>query len=77
VSDNTATGPVQSPLGQLERALIEEFIRARGYDPIHLADLAEKEREKLLTEASIYASTKLMEVEARSHFLDEIHDLTI
>jgi hypothetical protein len=30
----------------------------------------------LLADASVYASGKLMEVEARSHFLDEIHDGT-
>ncbi len=74
VSDNTATRPVQPPLGQLERALIEEFVRTRGYDPSRLGELADQEREKLLSEASSYASAKLMEVEARSHFLEELHD---
>ena len=54
VSDNTATRPVQPPLGQLERALIEEFVRTRGYDPSRLGELADQEREKLLSEASIY-----------------------
>ena len=66
--------PFEPPLGQLERALIDEFVRARGYDPLKLADLPEEERERLLRDASVYASGKLTEVEARSHFLDEIHD---
>lgn len=66
--------PLEPPLGQLERALIDEFVRARGYDPLTLAGLPEGERERLLTEASVYASGKLMEVEARSHFLDDLHD---
>ena len=60
-------------LGKLERALINDYLRARGYDPVKLADLPELERTKLLAEASVYASGKLVEVEARSHFLDEIH----
>ena len=63
-----------APLGQLERALIDEFVRARGYDPHNLADLPEQERETLLKQASVYASGRLSEVESRSHFLHEIHD---
>lgn len=70
-SDNRA---VDAPLGRLERALIDEFVRARGYDPLELADLPEGERERLLKDASVYASGKLMEVEARSHLLDELHN---
>jgi len=58
----------------LERSLIDEFVRARGHDPRNLMDLSDEERQRLLKEASVYASGRLMEVEARSHFLDEIHD---
>jgi hypothetical protein len=76
VSDEAETRPLEAPLGQLERALIDQFVRARGYDPNNLADLPEDERERLLADASVYASGKLMEVEARSHFLDELHDGT-
>jgi len=60
-------------LGKLERALIDDYLDARGYDPVKLAGLPELERAKLLAEASVYASGKLVEVEARSHFLDEMH----
>jgi hypothetical protein len=58
----------------LELALIDEFVRSRGYDPRNLSDLAEEERKALLRDASVHASMKLTEVESRSHFLDEIHD---
>lgn len=74
MSDETATSPRTPPLGQLERSLIDEFVRARGYDPDKLADLPEHERERLLADASVYASGRLMEVEARSRFVDEIHE---
>ena len=64
----------EAPLGQLERALIDEFVRAQGHDPLKLADLPELEREALLKEASVYASGRLSEVETRSHFVHEIHE---
>lgn len=76
MSKNTDTRPLEAPLRELERSLIDEFVRARGYDPHKLAELPEDKRQKLLADASVYASGKLMEVEARSHFLDEIHNGT-
>jgi hypothetical protein len=73
MSNEMERRPLEPPLAQLERALIDEFIRARGHDPNHLTDLSQEQREKLLAEASVYASGKLMEVEARSHLIDELH----
>ena len=61
-------------LGQLERTLIDGFLRSRGVEPRSLSELPASEREKLLAEASVYASGKLMEVESRSHYVAEIHD---
>lgn len=69
----TDIAPIQSPLRDLERTLIEEFVRTMGHDPHHLADLAHEEREALLTEASVYASMKLAEIDSRSHFIADIH----
>lgn len=68
--------PVQAPFGDLERALIDEYLRTRGYDPLELHTLPMEEREQILKAAAIYASGKLVEVEARSRVLDEIHDRT-
>ena len=61
-------------LGRLERTLIDGFLRSRGVESHALSLLPESDREKLLADASIYASGKLMEVEARSHYLEQIHD---
>ena len=69
--DRTAA---EAPLGQLERSLIEAFVRGRGYDPDDLTALAEADRHALLTSASVYASSKLSEVESRARFVHEIHD---
>jgi hypothetical protein len=67
------TPRLESPLGGLERSLIDEYIRACGIDPATLADLPADKREALLKEASIYASSRLSEVESRSHYVHEIH----
>ena len=61
------------PEGQWELALIDEFLRARGLDAHTLHSLPEHEEERVLAEASVYASAKLAEVEARAHFVHEIH----
>jgi hypothetical protein len=62
------------PLEQLERALIDEFIRDRGHDPSHLDMLPAAERHVLLAAASVHASLRLMEVESRARFVHDIHD---
>lgn len=62
------------PLAQLERTFIDEFLRARGVDPRALRQLPEVEAKSLLRAASVYAAMKLTEVEARAHFVHEIHD---
>jgi hypothetical protein len=68
------TAPVEMPLAELERRLIHEFVRERGYDPDRLDELPGHVRDALLKQASTHASAKLTEVEARSHFVHEIHD---
>lgn len=73
-AERAERSPLQAPLGQLERALIDEFVRGRGYDPLRLSELPERERETLLKEASVYASARLTEVESRSRFVHEIHN---
>jgi len=65
---------IDTPLSQLERSLIEAFVRGRGYAPDDLTALAEADRHALLKEASVYASSKLSEVESRARFVHEIHD---
>jgi hypothetical protein len=67
------TPAMEDPGGALGEALIEEFFRARGIDPAALHTLPEAELKRVLTEASIYASTKLAEIEARAHFVHGIH----
>ena len=64
---------LEDPQGQLEQALIDEFLRARGHDPAHLDQLPEDERERLLRAACSYAAAKLAEVDTRAHYVHDIH----
>ena len=68
--------PLENPERQLEQMLIQEFLRARGYDSRRLEALPEKDRTRLLTEASVHAAGKLAEVEARAHFVHDVHGST-
>jgi hypothetical protein len=58
----------------LENAFIEEHLRSQGCSLEQLHMLPKKLRKKLMTAASNYASLKLEEIEARAHFIEEIHD---
>jgi hypothetical protein len=69
----TDRSALEDPLGQLERAFIEEFVRREGHDPLMLHDLPEPQRRALLKDASTYAAGKLTEVESRAHFVHDIH----
>ena len=57
----------------LERAMIEEYIRTRGYDPAALQQLPEDLRGRIQAEASTHAAARLAEMEARAHYVHELH----
>jgi hypothetical protein len=71
--NDTASSTLQPPLGSLERTLIAEFLRSLSYDLETIDSLPEQERHAVLTKASIYASSRLTEIESRSHFVHELH----
>jgi hypothetical protein len=73
-AEETNSISVDAPLGQLERALTDQYLRARGYDAARLDALPEPERETLLKQAALHASGRLTEIEARSQFLHEVHE---
>ena len=61
------------PIDQLEAALIDAFLKAHGHDRQSVKALPEDRARRLLTDASVYASSKLSEVEARAHYVHELH----
>ena len=62
------------PESTLERAFIAEYLERHGYTRDSLHDLPAAESAAVLRDASIYASAKLSEVEARAHYVHDIHD---
>jgi hypothetical protein len=59
----------EQPLAELERRIIEEYVRGTGNDPIELRERTDPKARQILTLASAYAAGVLTEVEARLHYL--------
>ena len=57
----------------LERQLIIDFLATKGYCQKDLKALPGSKSKKILTEASIYASNKLAEIQAKHRYLQTIH----
>jgi len=68
-----AVRPMEDPEASLETALIAEFLRARGVDATTLGLMPKRYAEVLMRMASTHASAMLAEMEARAHFVREIH----
>ena len=66
--------PVEDRNAVLEKSLIEAYLHEQGYSLETIKKLPAEVAEKLMKEASQYASLKLEEVEARAHFIQELHD---
>lgn len=66
--------PMEEPLAELERRLIDDYVRKAGYDPDALRARHDDEARKVLTAASVHAAAKLTEIESRSHFVRDLHE---
>ena len=65
----TREQPVEEPLALLERELIAAYVAGAGFDVHVLQTRTDDIARRVLTDASRYASEKLAEVEARSHYM--------
>jgi hypothetical protein len=63
------TEPMHDPLAELERELVTAFVKGAGHDLQDLLSRGDPEARGILKEASLYASTRLSEVEGRLHYL--------
>lgn len=73
MSAERAETPMEEPQAALERAFIDEYLRARGHSLPTLHELPAETVKTLLREATLYAAVKLAEVEARATFVHDIH----
>jgi len=64
---------LMAPSSELEKAYINEYLRGVGFKPEQLKDLPATQRHDILCAASMFASTRLAEVEAKSHLIEEMH----
>lgn len=63
---------VSEPLAGLEHTLIEAYAAGAGYTIESLRARTDEAARDVLKHASLYASEKLAEVEARSHYLHSL-----
>jgi hypothetical protein len=67
------TQPLHEPLAELERHLISAYVAGAGHDLDELLARTDDDARQVLADASRYASARLSEVEARSHYLHTLH----
>jgi hypothetical protein len=72
-ASNVGQPPVEEPLARLERQLIDAYLAVAGQNFHDLMVRDDDAARRLLAEASLYASERLSEIEARSHFLRKLH----
>jgi hypothetical protein len=65
--------PVEDFEAKLELALIDEYLRQHGRSRKELSSLEAAERERLLHDAALYAANKLAEIDARCHYVEDLH----
>ena len=66
--------PLEEPLAELERRLIDEYVRNRGLDPDVVRSRTDPAARRVLVDAAQYAALKLTEVESRAHYVRDLHD---
>ena len=65
---------MEDPNALLENALIKEYLKEKDYSHEDLKKLPADLVEKLMKEATQYASLKMEEVQARAHFINDLHE---
>jgi hypothetical protein len=73
MTKNPDMEPMHDPMAELERQLIRAFVAGAGQDLDELLRRTDEDAQRLLAAASQYASARLSEVEARSHYVHELH----
>jgi len=70
--DHPQEAPFEEPLAGLERQFIAAYLADAGFDYHTLLLKNDEEARRLLARAARYASERLSEIEARSHYIDEL-----
>jgi len=73
MKDRSDVPPIEDHEAKLERAFEDEFLRQTGQTRAEVLALPEPERTVILRDAAAYASSRLAEVEARAHYVNDLH----
>lgn len=60
---------MREPLAELEKELINAYVAGAGQDFQTLLARDDERARRLLSDASLYATARLTEIESRSHYL--------
>jgi hypothetical protein len=71
--NNEEKPPIEDPMAELERQLIHAYLAGAGQDYHALLERGDREAQRILADASEYASSKLSEIEARLHYIRSLH----
>lgn len=67
--DEMPVATLEEPLAALERELINAYVTGTGQDIQALRARDDEDARRILADASLYATERLMEIESRSHYL--------
>jgi len=67
-------GALEEPLAGLERQFIAAYLAEAGFDYHALVTQHDEAARRVLAKAALYASERLSEIEARAHFVGELHE---
>lgn len=67
-----ADSKLEEPLAELERELISAYVAGAGHTLDAVRARGDEEARRLLVDASLYATARMSEVEARLHYLQSL-----
>lgn len=70
--DDMPPQPMHEPLAELERELVSAYVAGTGHTIESLVARDDAEARAILAQASLYASSRLTEVESRLHYLQSL-----
>ena len=75
-TNDIAEQQMEEPLVELERELISAYVAGTGHSIETLRSRSDNRAKQILTDASIYATARLSEVESRLHYLRSLRGET-
>ena len=70
-----SSAPENEARALLEKGIIDEYLKNKGYDRESLKQLPKDNARQIMTEASIYASGKLAEIETKARYQKNLKDV--